>query len=309
MNKFYRVLLILLSVLTGAVFIYSAYTKVQPIQPFEYTMVEFIHIPWFIAALAARFFVGLEFGLGFLIAFHIYGKGKWVLNFALLTLIIFSIYLIFLWMNVGNNVNCGCFGDAIWMTPSASLIKNGIILIIIYLIKKYNNGWNVSFLHKATLTLLSVAVALPFILYSIPSQEPSWLRKDRYQTDLSFLYATGKPDAPKVDLAKGKHVIAFLSKNCAHCRIAAYKMHLMKQANPALPFYMVIGGESELDDFWKATKAQNIPYTRLDKDNFLNYTGGMFPLIILVNDGWVEAKADYNTLSQPTLEAWLEGKP
>ena len=74
-----RILLIILSIATGAVFLYSAYTKLIPIEAFEYTIVEFVHIPLKIAAIVARFFIGLEISLGSLIVLHLWGKGKWVL--------------------------------------------------------------------------------------------------------------------------------------------------------------------------------------------------------------------------------------
>lgn len=69
---------------------------------------------------------------------------------------------------------------------------------------------------------------------------------------------------------------------------------------------MVIGGlTSDLKDFWKESSAQNIPYMRLDREPFLGFTGGVFPLIIWVNDGWVEAKSTYNTMNQGEVEKWL----
>src|ERR1035437_4715925 len=142
MNKFIRIAFIILSVAVGATFLYSAYTKLYPIQPFEYTMVEFVHLPWMVAAIAARFLVGMEAGLGALIALHLFGKNKWALKTAFLILIIFSIYLISLWITAGNNVNCGCFGDAIWMSPSASLIKNAVLLIIAGLLIRYHKGFS-----------------------------------------------------------------------------------------------------------------------------------------------------------------------
>jgi len=80
----------------------------------------------------------------------------------------------------------------------------------------------------------------------------------------------------------------------------------MKQADPSIPFFMIIGGSSDLSDFWQATKAQDIPYTRLDKEHFLQYTKGVFPMILWMNNGWVEATADYNTLSQQQIEKWLK---
>lgn len=320
MHKYLRFCLIILSLLTGGLFIYSAYTKLDPIQSFEYTMVEFIHLPWLGAAVVARLLTGLEGGIGILIASHLFGKRKWVLKTAFTLLAVFSVYLAWLWMTAGNDVNCGCFGDAIWMTPSASLIKNGIMLGVTSLLIKYHNGITGKLFDKAAPIVAVLSIALVFILFGIPLSKPGWLHKEHYEIDFSELGIEGGSTPPmkygpgtqlvdtnqRTDLHKGKYIIAFLSQSCRHCRIAAYKMHLLKQSNPKLPFFMIIGGTSDLTDFWKATKAQNIPYVRLDKDHFLNYTGGVFPLIIWVDDGWVEAKADYNTLNQAEIEEWLK---
>jgi hypothetical protein len=81
----------------------------------------------------------------------------------------------------------------------------------------------------------------------------------------------------------------------------------MKLRNPNLPIFMVIGGtKGDLTDFWNKTHAQNIPYVRLDGETFMQYTGGIFPLIVWVNNSWVEAKANYNTLNQDEIEKWLK---
>lgn len=324
MSKSLRVVFILLSVVTGATFLYSAYTKLYPIQPFEYTMVEFVHLPWTLAAISARFLVGLEAGLGVLLLLHLFGGNKWVLKLAFTLLAMFSLYLVYLWITAGNNVNCGCFGDAIWMSPSASLIKNAILLIIIGVLIRYHQGIS---LHTANLSaagLLLITIAVPYFVLPFPASQPSWLRTDRYKIDLSAFYQASADSAgvvPRIynasypapqllpGLDKGKHIIAFLSQTCPHCRIAANKMHLMKEADTSLPFFMIIGGtSSDLTDFWKVTRAQNIPYARLDKTHFLQYTGGVFPLIIWVNDGWVEARADYNTLTQSEVEKWISAR-
>jgi len=119
-----KILLIILSVATGGLFLYSAWTKVLPIQPFEYTMVEYLHLPWLVATVAARLLVGLEAALGGLVVLHLFGRNKLILKAAFAMVVVLSAYLVWLWSTAGDNVNCGCFGDAIWMSPSASLIKN-----------------------------------------------------------------------------------------------------------------------------------------------------------------------------------------
>ncbi|HXS37267.1 MAG TPA: MauE/DoxX family redox-associated membrane protein [Flavipsychrobacter sp.] len=306
MNKFTHIFLITLSVFVGAVFLYSASTKLNSIFSFEYTIVGFVHLPWFFAAVAARILCGLEAALGTLLILNIYGRRKWVLKTAITLLIIFSLYLIYLWVKEGNQVNCGCFGDAIWMSPASSLIKNVLLIIATIILLLFNNGLGKKWANIVSLSLLVILIALPFFLYEIPNQQPTWLQKDKFKLNLSSLYAPGKKDIPKIDLYKGKYIIAFLSPTCPHCQMAAYKMHLMKQNNPSLPFFMVIGGSMDLSDFWAKSKAQNIPYTRLDKDKFLKLIGFSFPVIDWVNNDWVEAQTPYISLNQKEIEKWLK---
>src|SRR5262249_8005704 len=161
--------------------------------------------------------------------------------------VVFSIYLICLWARAGNQINCGCFGDAIWMSPSTSLIKNAILLLVIWVLLRFHKGFSGRWSILLPPGLLVAAIVLPFILFAIPESKPSWLRKDRYRMDLSSLSHKTKADtsvlqspvsAIPYDFNSGKHIVAFLSQACPHCRIAAYKMHVMKQNNQSLPFFM-----------------------------------------------------------------------
>jgi hypothetical protein len=312
-----NILLVLLSVATGAVFLYSAYTKLFPIQPFEYTLVEYLHLPWGLVPFASRLLIGLEAALGAMMVLHFFGNKNTVLKCALALTIIFSLYLVALWAFAGNNVNCGCFGDAIWMSPSASLIKNAVILMVLAILIRFHKGFHFNRNGIVIGMLLLAGLATPFFLYPLSPGQPTWLRIDRYKMNFNEVYremgrdttVASFPDpvySSDFDLTHGKHIIAFLSPHCGHCRIAARKMHLMKKNNPGLPFFFIIGGKSDLTDFWAKTNAQDVPHTRLDGEPFLQYTGGVFPLIIWVNDGWVEAKADYNTLTQAEVEKWVQ---
>lgn len=310
MNKLLRIVLIVLTICIGATFLYSAYTKLFPIQSFEYTMVEFVHMPWIMAAIAARLLIGLEAALGGLMVLHLFGGQKWVLKLSLAILIAFSVYLIYLWATQGNNVNCGCFGDMIWMSPSSSLLKNILLIAGLIVLIKYHNGFTGKWMKISSIVLLIATTILPFILFALPDQQPSWLQKDSFQVNLTALY---RPEAaqpvPSIDLNKGKHVISFLSLSCPHCRMAAHKMHIMKEKNPALPFYFVIAGKDKyLKSFWKETNAIDIPHTKLDADSFTAIAGYAWPVIYFVKDGWVEAQSNYISLSQGEIEKWLENE-
>jgi hypothetical protein len=297
MKRIPFILLIILSIATGGLFLYSAYTKLFPIQAFEYTMVQYLHLPLVVASIAARFFIGLEFALGGLIVLHLYGKNKWPLKAAFLLIIAFSVYLAWLWAVAGNDMNCGCFGDYIWMSPSTSLIKNGILLLCLWLLIHYHKGFTYKWARiSAPLLLIGTIVTLYICL---PMFRP-------YKMDMKAIYADTTL-APAIDLHQGKHIIVFLSPSCGHCRKAAKKMEGMYLKNPVIPFYFIIGGTiTDLTPFWQDTKAENIPHTRLAKDPFLKYTGGMFPQIMLVNNGIVEENLDYPDMNQVLLEKWMK---
>ena len=80
----------------------------------------------------------------------------------------------------------------------------------------------------------------------------------------------------------------------------------MKLRNPNIPFYMVIGGTtSDLKDFWKASQAQDLPYSRLAIDPFMKYTHGVFPTILWVNNGKVEADTGYPELTEQVINKWI----
>lgn len=309
MKKLVSVLLVILSIAVGALFIYSSYTKIYTLESFEsfqYSIVEYVKLPWLVAAIAGRLLIGLEMALGVLLITHLWGPKKWVPKAAFVLTIIFSIYLVYLWIYAGNDINCGCFGDAIWMSPSTSLLKNAGLLLALFMLFRFHRGIDKPKIQWLAATLCLGIAITPFIFMPMPDTQPQWLKKGHFQLDMSKLYEPGKPDAPKVDLYKGKHIIAFFSLKCPHCKMAAYKMHVMKTKNPSLPFYMVVAGKDEYKAaFFQKTKATDIPYSKMKGEDFTNLVGYSWPVIYYIKDGWVEAETNYITMSQQAIEDWL----
>ena len=305
MKNIRRICLALIAILVGTTFIYTGWTKLDPIQNFEYTIVEFTGLPWTVSAIIARLLIGVEVALGVMIAAHLWGGKKIPLRAALLLLVIFSVYLLYLWATVGDDVNCGCFGDKLTMTASQSLIKNLVLIGFILLLMRFHRGLTFYWQRFVNPVIVIVIIALPFILFAIPDNQ--WTIKQKFYLNLSPLFnpRAARPPAP-AGLSEGKHVISFLSLSCAHCRMAAHKMHIMKQRNPSLPFYFVIAGKDKyLESFWTETKAIDIPHTRLDADSFTNMVGFAWPVIYGVNNSYVEAESNYIQLDQSVIEKWL----
>lgn len=293
----------------GLVFLYSAYTKLHPIEPFEYTFVDLGFGGWRLAPFIARFMIGLEFFIGLLLIFGLYIK-RFTIKLTIGSLLFFSVYLIFVMINEGNNGNCGCFGSAIVMTPLQALIKNGVMIVLSIVIFKFYDGLNYKKVGKWLFWVLFLtSFVMPHILnYVDIDYSEAYLTKkeDSFKLELDSVYKDAKIHAPPRSLSEGKHIIAFMSLSCPHCRVAAKKLRLMKEKNPNISIYLILNGDyKKIQPFFEDTKARNIDYCILNGRNFVYLAGLDMPAIYMVNNSVVENWVTYINLDQSEIEKWL----
>lgn len=295
--------------LMGGVFIFSAYTKLYPIEPFEYTFVDLGISNWQMAPFVARLLIAFEFLIGVLLVLNIALK-RFTYKLGIITLLVFCVYLGLQLIISGNKGNCGCFGTTIYMSPLKALIKNILMLAIFVALYLFHTGF--SFGRFSKLIVIAVAVtsiALPFILNPVQlDYSEAYLRKPEgtYKMELDTLYNNAYANIPPRNLSKDKHIISFMSLTCPHCRIAAKKIHILNEKNPAIPFYFVLNGEDfNLKPFFEDTHTQSIPYCMLKGSHFIYLGGVALPRIFLVNNSIVEHDVNYITLDQAEIEKWL----
>ena len=96
-----NILLGLLCALMGAVLIFSGYTKLYPIEPFEYNIVDLGFINWQVEPFIARILIALEFFIGILLMLNV-NLRKLAYKLGISLLIIFCIYLVLLIFFSGN---------------------------------------------------------------------------------------------------------------------------------------------------------------------------------------------------------------
>lgn len=309
-----KIVMSLLSALLGLVFIYSGYTKLDPvIETFEFTFVDIGIGNWYTAPLIARLLIGLEFFIGFLLIIN-YNLKKFTLPVTIGLLVFFCIYLILQITISGNKGNCGCFGEHIKMTPLQAIIKNVVMIAVATLVYFLWDGWKIKY-NKLFSSFFGIsAIALPFILnpveYSYSSNNLD--EKINYALDLNLIYHpedTSKVEKPKKELRSGKHVLAFLSLKCPHCRIAAKKFRLIYKNNPDLPIYFILNGEkSDLKVFYEDTQSEKIPASFVLGKAFVNLAGTNLPRIYYIDNSIVVKKVDYYELNQYKIEDWINKK-
>lgn len=308
-EKIIKAIFILLTSLMGLLFIYSGYTKLYPIEPFEYTFVDLGVSNWTLAPFIARLLISLEFFIGLMLLFNLYLK-RFTIKLTMVTLLFFSVYLVLMMAINGNNGNCGCFGEALVMSPLQALLKNAVMLVIAALILKFHEGYS---LGKMTIWLSALfgftALTMPHILnYVDLSYSEAYLNKPNktFEIPLDTLYNHAEINSPPKSLSKGKHIIAFMSLTCQHCRIAAKKLRIMKEKNPAIDVFFVLNGDdNHLRLFHEDTKSENIPFCRLHGRPFVYLAGTNLPAVYLINNSVVEHHLNYFELDQSEVEKWM----
>jgi hypothetical protein len=306
-----KFLSIVCSIILGGIFIFSAIVKLFPVELFEYTFVEIGLSNWKFSPIIARLFIGFEWFLGSLLLFNVWGRKKEVALLGILLLLFFISYLAHQIYTVGNTGNCGCFGSFIKMTPSESIVKN-VIMILLFIpifITDFKGLWFKKIVLLSSFLFL-FSFSMPFILNPLGyAQFPeSTLKGDALFLD--EVYKLTKKNKPSIELRKGKHLIAFMSATCPHCRLAGYKLHIFKKNNPSLAMYIFLNGDSvDIKDFFEETKATNIPYSLMEmKEGFVQNAGNSLPSIYMVKDNIIEQRKKYVTMEQTEIENWFNKK-
>lgn len=313
-KNFKKILAAKIAIALGLVFIYSGYTKLLPvIETFEFTFVDIKIANWYTAPLLARLLIGLEFFIGFLLIIN-YNLKKFTLPLTVALLLFFIVYLIGLLIFSGNSVNCGCFGEHHRMTPVQGILKNVIMIVGALIVYFFYEGWKLK-MNRLFLSFIGLSVCItPFIInpidYAYTSNNLD--EKINYPLELNLLYEpedTSKVEIPKIELRKGKQVLAFLSLTCSHCRIAAKKFRLIKKNNPSIPIYFILNGEKKnYASFIADTKADNIPSSYCLGKTFIQLASAQLPRIYYLDNGIVTKKVDYFELNQYQIEDWLKSK-
>ncbi|MBX2906326.1 MAG: hypothetical protein KF744_09835 [Taibaiella sp.] len=298
--------LILLLALSGT-FLFSGWSKIysdNAFDNFQWTFIDLGIDNVLAAGILARAMIGFEFMLGLFLLGHVYLR-KFTYKAIIGVLIAFIIYLLLVIAKQGNTGSCGCFGDKLAMTPLQAIWKNiamiaaTIVLMFIYPVKPYR------FQEYVVMLVCLLSFSAPFVMNGIALGTAPVKYSD--QIDLNLLYKY--EDKPTVDLRQGKHIIAFMSLTCPHCKKAAYLLQIIHRKHPDIPVYMVLSGHpDQKKEFFDETHAEDVPYTLyMHMEEFTQLAGPGVPAIYWFNNGKVEYKSKYAyyQLDPEFMMAWM----
>lgn len=324
-----RITGVILLLALSATFFYSAYTKsgvefqglylvdtpnaTNAFDSFQWTFLDMGINSMMVAGIIARVMIGFELLLGLFLLFHIFLK-PFTYKTVIAVLVVFIIYLLIVIYNQGNTGNCGCFGNKLAMTPLQAIWKNvamiavTVVLMYIYPVKPYK------FQEYACMVLCAGAFSIPFVVNTMYTGT----NPERYTANINLDLLYKYDPKPAVDLRKGKHIIAFMSLTCPHCKKAGYLLHIIQREHPELPIFMVLAGhEDNKKPFFDETHAEKVPYLHYPHNEEFEelVNSGLkkgeksgVPAIYWVNNGRIEYKSvyAYYQLDPKYMVEWLK---
>lgn len=272
-----------LRLLLGAVFCFSAISKLLGVGLFEIAVVEQGLAPTReVAAYPARLVIAFELFLGTALFLPFYLK-RLILPLALTLLIAFTLLQGFQLTFGEQTQDCGCFGALLPMSPAESFVKNLVLLgLSLWLFKKTHEEKRQA-LMPSILAVSSIAIV--FLLAPVCRN-----------CDETFAKYSQFEKASRVDLTSGGKLVAVFNAECEHCQEAARELGaLAAKSENFPPIYVLMFSESEaaISTFAEKTHT-NYPYHLISADDFFDLIGTSPPRIYWLQNGKVKAHWDEN---------------
>lgn len=293
-----------LRVLLGLMFIVSAILKVVDMDKFEIYIYSYHFLSLNVSSIIARLAIILELVLGIGLISHtlhkVYWWGSMLMLLGYTFLLIYAIHL-------GRTDSCHCFGDYMQLNPKQSLIKNGVLIVLLLSIYKMESRetpfrWLI-------LVLAIMASSIGVFVASPPDNLTT--ASDPGQSLQANLFEDMLDDAPldSLHLREGKQVVCFFSTGCEYCQMAAHKLSLMRQFYGFPPeniTCLFMGNEEGVARFYEQSESE--PYHDVlypDVTRLLKAVNGNLPTIVFMEDGRVVHEYGFRNMDEVEIKAFM----
>jgi thiol-disulfide isomerase/thioredoxin len=298
---------VLIRIFIGLAFIFSGAVKLVPAEYLENDILRSGMANDLTAPFLARFVIGSEFFIGIILLSGI--SKRFSLKLSLASLLMYTLYLLYVILVFGNEGNCGCFGRQLELTPLEGILKNVALGgLSSYLLIKLPADIQSNGRRWLTIGIALLSMASPFVIYKVDLPEKITVNgSERTWIDFSPVYTDELAPGPAIDIRNGKVLVMFASLSCEHCRVAASKLELIKSRHPQWNVLIIYNGKEELiSDFHRDAQLKNTPcFLFNDGEALARMVGVGFPTILLLENASVAANLNYAELQEANLETFF----
>ena len=296
-------LFLFIRVLLGTIFILSAIFKLISIDTFELYI---FSLKWFsfnVAAVLARLVISVELLLGILLITNIKYNIVWRTTVTLLTL--FSLFLFYQVIR-GEKENCHCFGEMLRLSPLESLIKNIIMLGLLFLIRK-EHSYQLKYRSNILLFSFVFCFTLPLVI-SRPDFLINWEDPSGYTMETISARIHDSETLNNLKVGENKKMLCLFSVTCEYCIHAANKISLISNKYDLNnnTIYVFTGDVNLLNTFWDESNSAKFTYDFLPMKQFFSIAGPSVPSIYLLENGKVVKQYNYRSINEKEIQDFFE---
>lgn len=291
-----------LKVLLGLVFIVSAVLKLLDMDRFELYVYSYHFFSLNFSFIVARLAIILELVLGIGLISHTLHKLYW---WGSMTMMVGYTLLLWYALHLGRTDSCHCFGDYLQLDPKQSLVKNGVLMVLLLAIYKMES-WKTPF----RWLILSLAIMASTIGVFVASPPDNLANSDPEHNLQMELFDGMLGDAPldKLHLDEGKQIVCFFSTGCEYCQMAARKLSLMQQFH-GFPddriTYLFMGNEENVSMFYELSESQRYRYVLYPDARMLKAVKGNLPTIVFMENGKVVHEYGFRNMDEEGIKAFM----
>lgn len=302
-----RILLLVLKMLLGVTFCFSAVLKLLSIDQFEVYVFSFGIFSLNISFILARLCIAWELILGIALVANVYNR--LFVRLTMLTLLGFTAFLIYA-IVIGRTDNCHCFGDFIKFTPWQSLGKNVAIMLLLLAVSKVE-----SFGFRPHWALVLLAMLVPTVTVFCVSPPDNFLFAEDGENGivsqkLFDQYVSDNGDFAETGALDGKKIVCYFSVSCRYCQLTAQKISAMSERIP-IPdtaiFYIFRGKYSttQPEKFFAKTGTKPFACTFIGSDTLNPMTHGVVPVITFMENGRIRKTFDYRNITESAVSEFV----
>ncbi len=262
----------------GAVFIFSAGTKILAPRAFLSSIADYGILGGHWVLPAGTGMTALELALGVML---VLGVGRrWATKVSLPLVLLFVAMIVYAIRN--GLSDCGCFGEVVQMPPTVELFVDMLLLLFVGL----SLAWGEDLIpsgHRVTTVTGWSAFLLGGVLFL--SGNPMLPADEKLEVPAEALASLSQADPP-LDLSRGDQLLFLFSADCDHCWAFAGGVELMHRRLEGVTVHGVTFSDpASLGQFREAFQP-TYPIHVLDLDRFEKLTT-MYPAAIWVQGGQV----------------------
>lgn len=301
-----RIAALVVRMLLGAFFIFSAITKLIGIDQFEVYIFSFNILSLNLSFLVARLVIVAEILIGLGLLSNMF---KRVVDVAGLLMIVgFTVFLCYAAL-IGRTDSCHCMGSFLEINPTGSLVKNAVLLLVL-LFAMYARPWR----WQPRWFIWAPVLLAPVVTVFCLSCPDNWMfgpSEEVYNVEEFDVQNGPEGDLHPLQLSEGRHVVAFLTPGCPYCRMADEKLtHICRRndLDSTAFVYLTPASDSTIAPLTLDTTTFIRPSYRIPDMTYAMITYGQRPMIFLVEKGHVVVTCHYRNINEKQIIDFLSAQ-